>query len=201
MVTSLTDGIGPPSLMSAETARRDLSGVMEFVPLTWLELAHGVRPLSPPAELDPSDWRIGWQHEAASRVEAHHRASVTYPSADERERAFAHSGHRVDLWQECLSPLFPETITPARSRSCPGCCCFAVSACLPLPPTVHLCRCGRQQDSFGHHRAACAQGGGCWPDEGSRLRLQPPRCVEKQAQGSHPTSWSAIWTCQHHIKS
>ena len=55
MVTSLTDGVGPPSLMSAETARRDLSGVMEFVPPTWFELAHGARPPSPPADSDPSD--------------------------------------------------------------------------------------------------------------------------------------------------
>ena len=30
---------------------------------------------------------------------------------------------------------------------------------LPLPPTVRTCRCGRQLDSFGHHRAACAQSG------------------------------------------
>ena len=79
MVTSLMDGVGPPSLMSAETARRDLSGVMEFAPPTWSELAHGARPPSPPADLDPSDWRTGWQHEAASRVEAHHRASVIFP--------------------------------------------------------------------------------------------------------------------------
>ena len=62
---------------------------------------------------------------------------------------------------------------------------------LPLPPTVHLCRCGRHQDSFGHHRATCAQGGG-WP--------QQPRCVERLAHGSHPTSWSAIWTCLHRGK-
>ena len=87
MVTSLMDGVGPPSLMSAETARRDLSGVMEFAPPTWSELAHGARPPSPPAGLDPSDWRTGWQHEAASRVEAHDRPNVIFPSADERERA------------------------------------------------------------------------------------------------------------------
>ena len=91
MVTSLTDGVGPPSLVSAETARQDLSGVTEFEPPTWLELAHGARPLSPPADSDLSDWRTGWQHEAASRVEAHHRASVIFPSADERERALLRS--------------------------------------------------------------------------------------------------------------
>ena len=30
---------------------------------------------------------------------------------------------------------------------------------LPLPPCPRLCRCGRQLDSFGHHRAACARAG------------------------------------------
>ena len=79
MVTPLTDGNGPPSLVSAESARRDLAGVMEFAPPTWFELARGARPPSPPADSDPSDWRTGWQHEAASRVEAHHRASVPFP--------------------------------------------------------------------------------------------------------------------------
>ena len=43
------------------------------------------------------------------------------------------AGHRVDLWQECLSPLFPETLTPAWSRTRSGFCCSAVSACLSLP--------------------------------------------------------------------
>ena len=28
---------------------------------------------------------------------------------------------------------------------------------LPLPPSAHVCQCGRQLDTFGHHRAACAQ--------------------------------------------
>ena len=30
---------------------------------------------------------------------------------------------------------------------------------LPLPPTSRTCRCGRLLDSFGHHRASCAQAG------------------------------------------
>ena len=28
---------------------------------------------------------------------------------------------------------------------------------LPLPPSAHVCICGRQLNTFGHHRAACAQ--------------------------------------------
>ena len=30
---------------------------------------------------------------------------------------------------------------------------------LPLPLSLHTCRCGRPIDSFGHHRAACARAG------------------------------------------
>ena len=69
---------------------------------------------------------------------------------------------------------------------------------LPLPPTAHLWR-------YRTPLATIAQRApreGCWPDGGSQWRLLPPKCVEKQARGSHPTSWSAIWTChcQRHGK-
>ena len=50
---------------------------------------------------------------------------------------------------------------------------------LPLPPTAHLCRCGRFL-AFGHI-AQRAPKEGCWPDGGSQWRLPPPKCVEKQA--------------------
>ena len=79
------------------------------------------------------------------------------------------------------------------SRTCSGFCCFAVFACLSLPQFS-----GRHQGLFWPPSRSVRRGGG-WPDEG-RLRLQPPRCIEKAAQGSHPTSWSAIWTCLHHGK-
>ena len=156
MVTSLTNGIGPPSLVSAERARQDLSGVMEFEPPSWLELAHGARPPSPPADSDPSDWRTGWQHEAASRVEAHHRASVIFPGVDERERALlrSQSGPLAGVPFSTVPRNFDTRLEPHLFRVL-----LLRRLRLPLPPTVHLCRCGRHQDSFGHHRAACAQEG------------------------------------------
>ena len=43
-VEFLTGGIGPVSLMSAEVARRDLFGVMEFAPPSWVDLANSARP-------------------------------------------------------------------------------------------------------------------------------------------------------------
>ena len=156
MVTSLTDGIGPPSFVSAERARRDLSGVMEFEPPTWLEWRMERARHPRPRTRTPSDWRAGWQHEAASRVEAHHRASVIYPGADERERALvrSQSGPLAGVPFSTVSRNYDTRLEPHL---------FTVLLLrrlrLPLPPTVHLCRCGSQQDSFGHHRAACAQGG------------------------------------------
>ena len=156
IVTFLTDGPGPPSLVSAESVRRDLSGVMDFVPPTWLELAHGARPPIPRADSNPSEWSTGWQHEVASRVEAHHRASVIFPSADERERALlrSQSGPLAGVpfstfpgnWHTRLKPHLFRVLLLRRLH-------------LPLPPAVHLCRCGRQQNSLGHHRAACSEGG------------------------------------------
>ena len=155
MVTSLMDGVGPPNLMSAETAPRDLSGVMEFAhPLgpSW----HMERVRHPPADLDPSDWRTGWQHEAASWVEVHHRASVIFPSADERERALlrSQSGPLAGVPFSTVPRSFDTRLEPHLFRVL-----LLRRLRLPLPPTVHLCRCGRLLDSFGHHRAACAQGG------------------------------------------
>ena len=59
---------------SAEIARRDLSGVMEFEPPTWLELAHGARPPSPTADSGdgntklPAEWRPNTEQASSSLV-------------------------------------------------------------------------------------------------------------------------------------
>ena len=80
-----------------------------------------------------------------------------------------------------------------------GYCCSAISASLSLPQFTCV-----DVAAYWTRFATIAQSvlkWGCWLDEGSRLRSQPPRCVEKQAPGSHPTSWSAIRTWQHRNKS
>ena len=55
-----------------------------------------------------------------------------------------------------------------------------------------LCGCGRLQDSFGHHRAACAQGG-LLARRGSRWRFGSRR--EGLIQHHGP-----IWTCHFFLK-
>ena len=101
------------------------------------------RPPSPSADLDPSEWRTGWPHEAASRVEGHHRERFIFPRADERERALLGS-------QSGLLAGVPFATAPRNYPTCLESQLFRVLL-------LRLCRCGRQGDSFGHHRAACAQ--------------------------------------------
>ena len=62
---------------------------------------------------------------------------------------------------------------------------------LPLPPTKRTCGCGRLLDSFGHHRAACANVG-----VAEASRWNPPQhvCAGKLAPAFQSTSSSGTWT-------
>ena len=94
----------------------------------------------------------------------------------------------MDRWQECLSQPFHEVLTHAWSRICSGFCCSAVSACLSLPQLTCV--------DVAANRTPLAT-----------IAQRAPRRVVGQTgvRGGdccrqHPTSWSAIWTCQRHGK-
>ena len=113
---------------------------------SWADLPlHGEAPAIPSADLDPSEWRTGWPHEAASRVEENHRERFIFPRADERERTLLGS-------QSGLLAGVPFATVPRNYPTCLESQLFRVLL-------LRLCRCDRQGDSFGHHRAACAQAG------------------------------------------
>ena len=151
----LTVGAGPPSLVAAHSAREELSGVMGFEPPSWHAVLHGARPPFPD-EFEPGSWRTGWQHEAASRVERHHREHTLMPVLSDSEKALlrSQSGPFSGAALSATPSSFPTRIPPHLFRVL-----LLRRLRLPLPPTVRTCRCGRQLDSFGHHRAACAQSG------------------------------------------
>ena len=150
----LTHGAGPPSLVAAHTAREELSGVLGFEPPSWHAVLHGRPP--PPDEFDPGSWRTGWQHEAASRVDRSFRDFAMMSVMTDSEKALlrSQSGPFSGAALSATPSSFPLRIAPGLFRVL-----LLRRLRLPLPPTARTCRCGRELDSFGHHRAACAQSG------------------------------------------
>ena len=55
---------GPPSLVSAQMAAGQLSGVAGFQVPSWEDLAHGLRP----PELEPDEFEPGGAEEGGSKV-------------------------------------------------------------------------------------------------------------------------------------
>ena len=159
---------------------------MEFAPPTWSELAHGARPPSPPAELDPSDWGTGWQHEVASRVEAHHRASVIFP----KRRREGESIAQVSEWTVGKSAFlnrstafvqgFVAPLSPLASPS--QLTCVDVAACRTPLATI----------------AQRAPREGCWPQDVTRQdhrqgqNFKPPEECAAAARARIPQLEAAL---------
>ena len=115
----------------------------------------GARPS--PTELDALDPGSdrGWQQVVSSKVEHEHREEVfgrLSPSHRAQVRSQAGPGAGLAL---SATPTHFLTRIPSHL--------FRVVMLrrlrLPLPPSLHTCRCGRQIDKFGHHRASCARAG------------------------------------------
>ena len=136
---------------------RTLTGTMGFEPPSWRALADGARPEpQEPDEFEPGISRQGWQHEAASRVERHFRDRVLFSRMGPRERALVRSqaGAGAGLALTVAPTSHLTRIPPHLFRVV-----LLRRLRLPLPLSLHACRCGRQIDQFGHHRAACARAG------------------------------------------
>ena len=124
-------------------------------PPTWEALAAGARPpIMEPEEMEPGGGR-GWQHAAASKVEYQHREELFVhmrPSHRAQVRSQAGPGAGMALssapvnYLTRIPPHLFRVVLLRRLR-------------LPLPLSLHTCRCGRQIDKFGHHRASCARAG------------------------------------------
>ena len=130
-------------------ARRAVIGVLVFDPPSWDYSAHGARP--PPAEpKDMEPWSGRWQHVAASKVEYQHRESCSLTwgrsnRAHVRSQAGPGAGMAAPThYHTRILPNLLRVVLLRRLR-------------FPLPLSLHTCRCGRQIDKFGHHRASCAR--------------------------------------------
>ena len=146
-----------PCLQAAADAARYLHGVYGFVPPSWEALSHGARPEPiQPDDFEPGCQCGGWQHEAASRVEARFRDANLFRRLDDASKALVRSqggvgaGLALSICPLCrvtrLEPHLFRVLLLRRLR-------------LPLPLSGRSCRCGQPLDSSGHHRAACARAG------------------------------------------
>ena len=87
IVSGTSDPGDCPTFQSLARITRDLAGLASFELPSWDSLLHGARP-SPrdPDEFEQSSQKFGWQHEAASRVEHHHRDRVLFPLLSDHEK-------------------------------------------------------------------------------------------------------------------
>ena len=101
--------------------------------------------------------RPRWQQKATRQTEHKFLRDEVWPWLDDSRRALFRSQHGP-----LASVPFIALPTTRATRIDPQ--PFRILLCrrlhLPLPLTLRSCRCGRQLDSFGHHRAACAEAGG-----------------------------------------
>ena len=147
----------PPCLLEAQEAARRVSRATGWEPPSWNELAAGARPEGVDQDqFEPWDPHRGWQHEAASRMESWWMHEFVFPRMDESARALvlsqggAGAGLALRACPTCrLTRLEPQHFRVLLLRRLQ----------LPLPLSMHSCRCGRPLDQFGHHRAACARAG------------------------------------------
>ena len=126
-----------------------------FDPPTWEDLAHGARPpLAEPQDMEPWSGR-GWQHVAASRVEFRHREELfTHMGPSHRAQVRSEAGPGAGLALSAAPKHYLTRIPPHLFRVV-----LLRRLWSPLPLLFHTCRCGRQIDKFGHHRASCARAG------------------------------------------
>ena len=105
-------------------------------------------------DTEPGTVRRGWQHEACSRVERQFREDL-FAHALAQVKALVRSQGGVGAGAALsVPPISRETTLPSHLPKL-----FCCDASVKLFLCAGWCRCGRQIDAFGHHRAACAQAG------------------------------------------
>ena len=138
--------------LSVVQCQRQLTDAGLVIP-SWEELAN-----TPPERLEepePSQPKVGWQQQASRKLEdtfIHNEV----PALTDSARALFRSQHGP-LASSPLTALPTSTATRLDPQPFRPLLCRRLH--LPLLLSMRTCRCGRQHDIFGHHRAACAVAG------------------------------------------
>ena len=143
----------PPHIQAAQTARQSIQE-QGWEPPTWPQL-RGTQPPHPAAELFVGPTQPGWQQQAvtpfntAAREELYNtldpasQAMLDSQTGPMASRAFT----TIPYTTEVTYPDHIFRILMLRRLR------------LPLPLTERVCRCRRNLDPLGDHRAACARAG------------------------------------------
>ena len=142
-------------IQGAVVARSRLQD-MGFRPLEWHALANGERPHGFPDPDDVGPRHCGWQRAATQGANGFFLTTAVWPRLSDKSRALLRSqgGPVAGLLFSCCPSSFHTRFAPQVFRVL-----LLRLLWLPLPLTKRTCGCGRLLDSFGHHRAACANVG------------------------------------------
>ena len=125
-----------------------------FEPPNFIALAEGAKPEQPTQdEVDPGEWRHGWQYFAAKTREEFYLEHTALPSCTRTEQAL----FRSQAGRNCARAL---TALPSDPTVASSAARFNVTLCrrlrLPLFCTASHCEgCGQRLDPYGDHLAAC----------------------------------------------
>ena len=146
--------ISPP-LVFSKWNRSKSNNTPGFEMPTWDELVASRRPPPRNTEDEPGTHGSGWPHEAAALLEWNFRERMMV-TPTESELALLRS-------ENGTAAVTAFTVAPSHSLVRIESQLFRVlllrRSRLPLPLSSRKWRCGRLLDSFGHHRASCAQTG------------------------------------------
>ena len=154
-----------PQIFQDLNAAREVLVQEGFRAPTWEEAAAGIRAPAPTGsdaeashagQFEPGEWQHGWQYRAATSREHHYRDASLMPRMSRAGRALLRSQSGP-----AAGTAFMAIPTSSLSSFTPQ--CFRVLLLrrlrLPLPADGHTCRCGRNLDTLGDHRAACPRAG------------------------------------------
>ena len=129
---------------------------MGFRPPEWHALANGERPHGFPDPDDVGPRCSGWQRVATQDANGFFLTTAVWQRLSGKSRALLRSqgGPLAGLPFSCCPSSFHTRFAPQVFRVL-----FLRRLWFPLPLTKRICGCGRLLDSFGHHRAACANVG------------------------------------------
>ena len=150
MIRHLEEGTAP-CFQAVRQCKDSVTAAGLVVP-SWTELS-----LTPPEDLEdpePNQPRHGWQQKVTRQLEEGFSNHVVWPRLNDSRRALSRSQH---------GPLASAALIPTSRATRIDPQPFRLLLCrrlhLPLPRSHRTCRCGRQLDVFGHHRAACSEVG------------------------------------------
>ena len=144
----------PPAVQAAITAANDLQEHGFTVP-EWEALATGSTQIPPQPSRDSPTHHRGWQHGAVHAYHTSFEASLQ-PRLDPASQALLASQQGPHASRSFTTiPYNTDTQYPTHL--------FRILMLrrlrLPIPLTARHCRCRRTLDTYGDHRAACAQSG------------------------------------------